>query len=30
MAHFSKLGIGNIVEQVVVVSDDIATTEQEE
>ena len=28
MAHFSKLGIGNIVEQVVVVSDDIATTEQ--
>tara|TARA_Y100000114_G_C11697494_1_gene296748 strand:+ start:108 stop:509 length:402 start_codon:yes stop_codon:yes gene_type:complete len=28
MAHFSKLGIGNVVEQVVVVSDDIATTEQ--
>ena len=28
MAHFAKLGIGNIVEQVVVVSNDIATTEQ--
>tara|TARA_R100000541_G_scaffold28871_1_gene38124 strand:+ start:550 stop:930 length:381 start_codon:yes stop_codon:yes gene_type:complete len=28
MAHFCKLGIGNIVEQVVVVSNDIATTEQ--
>jgi hypothetical protein len=28
MAHFCKLGIGNIVEQVVVVSNNIATTEQ--
>jgi len=28
MAHFSKLGIGNIIETVVVVSNDIATTEQ--
>ena len=28
MAHFAKLGIGNIVETVEVVSDDIATTEQ--
>ena len=28
MAHFAKLGIGNIVERVEVVSDDIATTEQ--
>ena len=28
MAHFSKLGIGNIVESVHVVSNDIATTEQ--
>ena len=28
MAHFAKLGIGNIVEQVIVVSDDIATTEK--
>jgi len=28
MAHFSKIGTGNIVEQVVVVSNDIATTEQ--
>ena len=28
MAHFVKLGKGNIVEQVVVVSNDIATTEQ--
>ncbi len=28
MAHFAKLRIGNIVEQVVVVSNDIATTEQ--
>ena len=28
MAHFAKLGVGNIVEQVVVVSNDIATTEQ--
>jgi len=29
MAHFAKLGIGNIVERVEVVSNDIATTEQE-
>ena len=28
MAHFVKLGIGNIVEQVIVVSNDVATTEQ--
>ena len=28
MAHFAKLGKGNIVEKVVVVSNDIATTEQ--
>ena len=28
MAHFAKLGTGNIVEQVIVVSNDIATTEQ--
>ena len=28
MAHFSKLGKGNIVEKVEVVSNDIATTEQ--
>ena len=28
MAHFAKLGKGNIIEQVVVVSNDIATTEQ--
>jgi len=28
MAHFAKLGIGNIVLTVVVVSNDIATTEQ--
>jgi hypothetical protein len=28
MAHFAKLGIGNIVEKVIVVSNDIATTEQ--
>ena len=28
MAHFAKLGIGNIVEQVIVVSNDIAITEQ--
>ena len=28
MAHFAKLGIGNKVEKVVVVSNDIATTEQ--
>ena len=28
MAHFAKLGIGNIIEKVEVVSNDIATTEQ--
>ena len=28
MAHFAKLGTGNIVETVAVVSNDIATTEQ--
>ena len=28
MAHFAKLGVGNIVEQVIVVSNDIAPTEQ--
>ena len=28
MAHFAKLGIGNIVERVEVVANDIATTEQ--
>jgi len=28
MAHFAKLGAGNIVETVEVVSNDIATTEQ--
>ena len=28
MAHFCKLGKGNIVEKVVVVSNDVATTEQ--
>jgi hypothetical protein len=28
MAHFAKLGIGNIVERAEVVSNDIATTEQ--
>ena len=28
MAHFTKLGTGNIVEKVEVVSNDIATTEQ--
>ena len=28
MAHFAKLGVGNIIEQVIVVSNDIATTEQ--
>ena len=28
MAHFAKLGINNTVEQVIVVSNDIATTEQ--
>jgi hypothetical protein len=29
MAHFAKLGVGNIVEQVVVVSNDIAITEKD-
>ena len=28
MAHFAKLGIGNIVEKIELVSNDIATTEQ--
>ena len=28
MAHFAKLGIGNIVERVAVLSNDVATTEQ--
>jgi hypothetical protein len=28
MAHFAKLGVGNIVEKVIVVSNDIAITEQ--
>jgi len=28
MAHFAKLGVGNKVEKVVVVSNDVATTEQ--
>jgi hypothetical protein len=28
MAHFAKLGTGNIVEQIVVVSNDVATSEQ--
>jgi hypothetical protein len=28
MAHFAKLGTGNIVEQVIVISNDIAITEQ--
>jgi hypothetical protein len=28
MAHFAKLGTGNIVQQVIVVSNDIAITEQ--
>jgi hypothetical protein len=28
MAHFAKLGKGNIVERVVVVSNEVATTEQ--
>ena len=28
MAHFAKIGKGNIVEKVVVVSNDVATTEQ--
>jgi len=29
MAHFAKLGTGNIVEKVEVVSNNVATTEQE-
>ena len=29
MAHFAKIGVGNIVEQVVVVSNEVATTEKE-
>ena len=29
MAHFTKLGKGNIVEKVLVVSNDVATTEQD-
>ena len=28
MAHFAKLGMGNRVEKVIVVSNDVATTEQ--
>ena len=28
MAHFAKLGVGNVVEKVYVVSNDVATTEQ--
>jgi hypothetical protein len=28
MAHFAKLGVGNIVEQIIVVSNDVAITEQ--
>ena len=28
MAHFAKLGVGNLIERVEVVSNDIATTEQ--
>ena len=28
MAHFAKVGTGNIIEKVVVVSNDVATTEQ--
>jgi hypothetical protein len=28
MAHFAKIGVGNIVEQVIVISNDVATTEQ--
>ena len=28
MAHFSKLGVGNIVEQVVVVHNNVASTEE--
>ena len=28
MAHFAKLGVGNIIEKVIVISNDVATTEQ--
>jgi hypothetical protein len=28
MAHFAKIAVGNIVEQVIVISNDVATTEQ--
>ena len=28
MAHFAKLGVGNIVERIEVISNDIATNEQ--
>ena len=28
MAHFAKLGVGNIIEKVEVISNDVATTEQ--
>jgi hypothetical protein len=28
MAHFARLGVGNVVEEVVAVSNDVATTEQ--
>ena len=28
MAHFAKIGVGNIVETVIVVDNDIAVTEQ--
>jgi len=28
MAHFAKLGVGNIVEQVIVISNDVAITEE--
>jgi len=28
MAHFAKLGVGNIIEQVIVISNNIAITEQ--
>ena len=28
MAHFAKLGVGNIIERVEVVSNDVATDEQ--
>jgi len=28
MAHFAKIGVGNIVEEVIVVSNDVATTEK--